>query len=179
MRSYPSPCFLAWPYYFRWRVSQAEQRKLIQFDPQRFVSAVLSKRRLIWIATSLVIVLSVYGLSRIQVETAPVSWFPANSETRRSVNYVNENLAGMTPFNVVLEFEEADAATRLDFLRRIEELQRWLAKQPEVDTTLSVVDPLKVVYRSTSGGRDLVIPYDQGRVDKVMRIVRSGSIAGV
>ena len=158
----------------------AEASRKTQFDTKRYLHRIFANRRWIWLSSFAAVVICGYGISKIEVETAPLEWFAKDSETRISANYVNENMAGMTPFNVVLEFSEPNQVLQPSMLHRIDVLQRWLEQQPEVDTTISIVDPVKVAYRATRrGASTLTIPGDQGRVDKVMKTVRSGRIVGI
>ncbi len=146
----------------------------------RFLNGILSNRRIIWVGTMLVVVISGFAIMRIRVDTAPVGWFPSTSETRVAVDYANQNMAGITPYNVLLESDQAGAFQDPEMLVRIADLQRWLESQAGVDTTFSIADVNKVLFRALGGDASWYrIPDDRAGVEQVMMLARSENIEGL
>jgi predicted RND superfamily exporter protein len=92
-------------------------------------------------------VLSGLGVPRIQVNSTMVSNFPPDSEVRRSVEAVNRNLGGAGQVNVVLETDYPKGFTEPSILKQVEDLQLWLAKQPGVTGSTSILDYIKLIHQ--------------------------------
>ncbi|MCM2371555.1 efflux RND transporter permease subunit [Aporhodopirellula aestuarii] len=146
----------------------------------RFLDRVLANRRIIWAGTILVVVVSGFAIMRIRVDTAPVGWFPRTSETRLAVDYANQHMAGITPYNILLESDKAGTFQDPEMLTRIAGLQRWLESQADVDTTYSIADVNKVLFRALGGDASWYrIPDDRAGVAQVMMLARSENIEGL
>jgi len=118
--------------------------RLADFDVRR--------RRLVLGGGLVVLALSVAGATRIEVGTEYVENFPRDSEVRRDHAAVAELFRGSEPFYVVLESSVPGAFLDPDHLALVEDLQAWLGTQPEIASTTSFVDYLKLLHREMSDG---------------------------
>lgn len=141
------------------------------------LTALLERRRTVWAVTALVLAISAVGIMRIRVETAPLAWFPEDSDVRVSVDYVNRNLAGITPYHLIVETGRAGRVYDPDFLGKIEQFQRWLEQQPEVDTTISLADP--VTSASQAAGRGRRIPPTRAAIERTVAQARTRALPGL
>lgn len=108
----------------------------------------LSKRSVILKVVLALLVLSVAGISRINVNNNMVSWFKAKSEIRRSDRFLNKELGGTALGYFVLDSREKDFIKEPATLRYIEAIQRQLEQNPLVGKTTSVVDYVKHINRA-------------------------------
>ena len=104
-------------------------------------------RGAIFAAAALVGVISLLGMTRIQVSTDFVSNFEPDSPVRRNFDAVNESLEGATVFYVVLRADYANAFTEPVNLLEVQKLQTWLEAQDEIGGTTSLVDYLMLINR--------------------------------
>ncbi|MFV0443493.1 MAG: efflux RND transporter permease subunit [Planctomycetaceae bacterium] len=82
------------------------------------------------------------GLYYFQTETKIIRFFPDNSALVQDYKFLEHNLAGINPINVVLAFD-AEARERLDVLGRLELVRRVeqsLREHPEISGALSLAD---------------------------------------
>jgi predicted RND superfamily exporter protein len=91
--------------------------------------------------------LSGLGIPRIQVNSTMVSNFPEHSSVRRAVEAVNQHLGGAGQVNVVLETDYPKGFTEPSILKQVEELQGWLAQQPAVSGSTSILDYIKLIHQ--------------------------------
>lgn len=96
--------------------------------------------------------LALFGATRIRVGTEYIGGFPADAPVRVQYEAINETLGGANTFYVVIESHVDDAFVDPVFLTEIESLQLWLEAQPEVGSTTSMVDHLKLIHRSFNEG---------------------------
>ena len=93
------------------------------------------------------ILLALFGVSRVVVNNNLVAWFKPGSEVRIADTVINRALGGTSLGYVVATAGKPDAIKQPDILRDIEGLQRHLEKLPVVGKTTSVVDYVKRINR--------------------------------
>ena len=93
------------------------------------------------IAASVVVaILCLIPIPAIRVGSNFLSFFRKDHPTTVATDAVNEYLGGSMAFYVVIDSDKPDIMKQGDTLRRIKELQNFIASQPGVDKTLSFVD---------------------------------------
>jgi len=104
--------------------------------------------------TIFLIGLSIYGISRIQVNDNPVRWFTADHPIRVADRILNEHFSGTYEAYLVLEAENKKDEVFLnpEMLRYVEGLQKELISSPYVGKTTSLADIVKKVYYELLGG---------------------------
>ena len=64
--------------------------------------------KLIFVITSLVILLSLIGISRLQVENSFINYFSKKTEIYQGMKLIDEKLGGTTPLEVILKFPKKE-----------------------------------------------------------------------
>ena len=62
----------------------------------------------IFIVTAVVIGLSVFGISKLEVENSFINYFSKNTEIYKGMKLIDDELGGTTPLEVILKFPEAE-----------------------------------------------------------------------
>jgi len=126
------------------RLEDSSERRLARFFETlarfdgRHATAIL-------VVAGVVLVGSVLATFRIEVNLPVIENFGRDTEIRRSYEAVDRLFGGANQFYVMLEAEEDRAFERPELLREVAALQGWLASQPEVGSTTSVVQYLEVL----------------------------------
>jgi uncharacterized protein len=130
----------------------------------------LDGRRLVLAAAALVLGVSLYGASRIRVGSQQIRKFSADAPVRVDFEAINERLGGVNPLMVVLETDRTEGFKDPEALRAVADLQAWLAAQPEIGGTTSLVDYLEVANRAFRGGdaAALALPETRGAVSQLL-----------
>ncbi len=68
----------------------------------------ISKKNLIFLVTGIVIILSVVGISKLEVENSFINYFNKNTEIYKGMKLIDEELGGTTPLEVILKFPKKD-----------------------------------------------------------------------
>jgi len=127
-------------------------------------------RRAIFIAAFAALVLAFYGIRQLHVSTSFVGSFVPGSQIRTTFEALNERLGGLNSFFIVIEADEDRAFLRPQNLREIERLQAWLKAQPEIGSTASFVDGVKLLNRAFADNDPaaFAIPRSAGAVDELL-----------
>ena len=93
-----------------------------------------------------------YQASHLYVTNDPLSYFPEDRPLIQETKQIHEDLAGIKVFFVALESEKEKAFLEPQNLRKLSQIQEFMAKQGVFDTSLSIADHLKYVNQEFQGG---------------------------
>ncbi len=112
------------------------------------------RAKTVLLGTGVLILLSLYGISRIQVNDNPVRWFSANHPIRRADRVLNKHFGGTYEAYLVLNAKKQGEEIFLqpDMLKYIEKLQQKLLFSGLVGKTTSLADIVKKIYYELLGG---------------------------
>jgi predicted RND superfamily exporter protein len=85
-------------------VKEDEGSKITKF----FGNLSLNFQTPIFIVTIIVVGLSVFGISKLEVENSFINYFSKNTEIYKGMKLIDEELGGTTPLEVILKFPEAN-----------------------------------------------------------------------
>jgi len=112
---------------------------------------VVTHPRAVTVACTALMVAGALCALKIRVETNLIDYFKPSDTLRRSMDFVEHNLAGVSSFDIALSAEKPDAFKDPGLLRYVEALQQEVEAMDGVDTSLSLVDFLKDMNRAFHG----------------------------
>jgi predicted RND superfamily exporter protein len=83
----------------------------------------INNKNIIFSITAIVIILSIIGISRLQVENSFINYFNKNTEIYKGMKLIDEKLGGTTPLEVILKF--AKNKTNKDESKEDDEFEDW------------------------------------------------------
>ncbi len=107
----------------------------------------LRNRRTIIAIGAVVAMVALYGVTQIRVGMDQVGVFPPGHPVRENFYAINDELEGSSLFYVVLEADYRDAFKEPVNLQELAKLQAWLAAQPEIGGSTSLVDYVSLINR--------------------------------
>lgn len=124
------------------------------------------------VATVILIALSGYGISKIQVNDNPVRWFTAKHPIRVADKVLNEHFSGTYEAYLVLKAENQDDEVFIqpEMLRYVAKMQEELTQNEDVGKTTSLADIVKKIYDELLGGdrTNYVIPKTKAAVAQTL-----------
>ena len=85
-------------------INEYKESKITSF----FSNTTQKNQKLIYIISSIVILLSVIGISRLEVENSFINYFSEKTEIYKGMKLIDEKLGGTTPLEVILKFPNKD-----------------------------------------------------------------------
>ena len=73
-----------------------------------FAKVAQNNQKIIFMVTSLVIVLSLMGISRLEVENSFINYFSKKTEIYKGMKLIDEKLGGTTPLEIILKFPKEE-----------------------------------------------------------------------
>ena len=115
-----------------------------------------------------ILVVSLLGLTRLEVETDVTTWFAGDHVVRVDYEEIKARLSGISPMNVVIEVRPGDSILDPDLLSKIDRLSDYLESQPEVGKAISISDPLRQMHMGFQPGAGSSLPQSQALAEQYM-----------
>ncbi|HYD47913.1 MAG TPA: MMPL family transporter, partial [Terriglobales bacterium] len=126
-----------------------------------------------------VVAISIWGITRIQVETDYLGFFDGDSVIRTENDRIATALAGTQPIYIVIDGSEAGSVTQLETIRALDALQRFVIAQPGVDLALSLVDYLALMRRVLQPDTPPGLPESQSELNQLLMLADQKQIKPV
>jgi len=85
-------------------LSKEQNSKITSF----FGSTSINNRNIIFSTTAIIIILSIVGILRLEVENSFINYFKKNTEIYKGMKLIDEKLGGTTPLEVIIKFPKAE-----------------------------------------------------------------------
>ena len=81
-------------------IKKDKESKITSF----FAKTSINNKSIIFILTGIIIILSILGISRLEVENSFINYFNKNTEIYKGMKLIDEKLGGTTPLEIILKF---------------------------------------------------------------------------
>jgi predicted RND superfamily exporter protein len=129
----------------------------------------------LYVLTAIIIIVSLVGMKRINIDIDYFHFFKPGSETSVGLAQINRRLSGAVSFEIIVEGQRPGAMEDPRRLERIAELQSFAEQQrgtdgQGIDRTISVVDFVKHLNRAfhDNDPQHYAIPADQKVVEELL-----------
>jgi hypothetical protein len=112
-----------------------------------------------------------FGLSRLNVSSDVIEWFPEESELRQSYSEIRRRLSGITPVNVLIEPPLGTSAVSPPMVAATANFSRELERNPMVGKSLAVSDPLALLHRELAGAENYAVPSTERLINQYMLLL--------
>lgn len=127
-------------------------RRWVYTTVNRLVTIVTHHRRPVYMGTVLLLVVGLYGVSRMQTTGNVVDDLPDSDKVITDLQWFEHNFNGVMPFEVIIDHRKSGQALRPNNLRKLEQLQELLTDYPEFSRSLSIADAVKFAKQGFYGG---------------------------
>lgn len=112
------------------------------------------QRKAIYAVTVVVVLLSIFGLSKMTTTGNIIDDLPKNDPIVEDLRFFEKSFNGVMPFEVVVDTKEKGGvfADNGKALYKIKKLQKEFAKYPQFSKPLSIVEAIKFSYQSYKKG---------------------------
>ena len=74
-----------------------------------FTSIALNQKLLVLAFSTIILILSIYGMTRLKVENSFINYFDKKTEIYQGMKLIDEKLGGTTPLEIILKFKDSDS----------------------------------------------------------------------
>ncbi len=117
----------------------------------RLAAFVVSKSALLLWSFAILLLVSVVGILRIELNDNNVKLLNESYELRRSADFINDNFSGLDYFEYSLKSGREGGITDIEYLEQVDSFANWLREQPEVSHVTSIADVMKRLNQNLHG----------------------------
>jgi len=145
---------------------------------ERSFLVVVRRRKLVFITTGIVILLSIVGLARIEANNFLMDDLKEGEPLKLDFNFFDTHYGGIRPFELAVTVKDSlGSVWDKDVLQKIDTLEEYLASSYGVEIKSSLVTALKVVNRSAHVGNKTFyrLPSSSRKINGYRRAIRLAS----
>ncbi len=86
-------------------IHQSKDSKIAEI----FASIAINQRFLVLAFSTIILILSIYGMTRLKVENSFINYFDKKTEIYQGMKLIDEKLGGTTPLEIILKFKDTDS----------------------------------------------------------------------
>ncbi len=120
----------------------------------KITDALLKHKKSVYITVIIIVVISLFGLQRVWINSSFLDKFEKDSDIVLTDNFVNSKFGGTSTLNVVLEAEDSDAFKQPENLRLIDQMQDETTGLKKVGNSFSLADYLKQMNKVMNEDKD-------------------------
>ena len=131
------------------RTPRVQSEGTVFFD--RFADFVIARRKFLLWFVSLVVIVLIIGVHRIELNDNLAQYFDDRYAFRRDTDYIIENLTGVDKLEYSLSAGREGGITDPDYLRQVDAFAEWYRGQPEVTHVQAFSDIMKRLNKNMHG----------------------------
>ncbi len=112
---------------------------------EKIVYLVTYKRPLIYILSIILVIFSVYGMTKIKATGNLTGDLPKDDPILTDLKFVEKSFGGAIPFEMTINYKTPGRLFKQETLRKVEEIQESFGKDTLFSKSLSLVDFIKVI----------------------------------
>ena len=132
------------------------------------VNIVLHKRKWVYATAVGAVLLSLWGINRINITGQLTGDLPEGHQILRDVHFFEKNLGGSIPFEVLVNYKEKGRLFKNTTLQRVEAIQNHVGADENFSKSMSLVDVIKVInmayYGNDASRYEIFNKRDMGRL---------------
>jgi len=102
----------------------------------------------IFILAGVVIIISIFGISKIEAVSFMVDDLPEKGDVKQDLAFFEENFAGIMPLEVIVDTKNKKGVQRLRNIKKLEELEAFLDSSEYISQPVSVVSFIKAAKQA-------------------------------
>jgi predicted RND superfamily exporter protein len=135
---------------------------------EKLVYLTLNKRKAVYFTTIGVVLLAIYGMTRVEATGNLTSDLPESDPILKDIEFITDNFGGAVPFEIMIDYKEDGRKFNNQMLSKVETVQSILADDTLFSKSISMVDFMKLINMAYYGNNpekyDLISRKDMRRL---------------
>jgi len=110
-----------------------------------------SKRPLVYITAALVVLLSIWGLTKIEATGNLTSDLPESDPILKDIEFIQKHFGGAIPFEIMIDYKQDGRKFKNNMLSKVEGVQELLHNDTIFSKSISVVNFMKMINMAYYG----------------------------
>jgi uncharacterized protein len=115
---------------------------------ETIISLITHHRPKVYIATALIVLVSIYGLTKMKTSGKVVDDLAQDDPINVDLRYFETNFGGVMPFEITIDTKKINGVMQLSNLKKINELQEFVSQFPGFSKPISLIELVKFARQS-------------------------------
>ena len=115
----------------------------IKYLINSFINISFNYRRPVFILSSIIVSVSIYGLTKIKSVSYLIDDVPSESPLMKDLKFFEKNFSGVMPLEIVVDSKMKKGIQNLNLLKKVNELENFLMDKDYVSSPISLVSFIK------------------------------------
>ena len=115
----------------------------IKYLINSFINISFNYRRPVFILSSIIVLVSIYGLTKIKSVSYLIDDVPSESPLMKDLKFFEKNFSGVMPLEIVVDSKMKKGVQNLNLLKKVNELENFLMDKDYVSSPISLVSFIK------------------------------------
>ncbi len=111
-------------------------------------------RKVVYIVTFFIVGIGIYGITLMKTSGYMVDDIPKSDPVYKDLKFFEKNFEGIMPLEIMIDTKRPGGVMQLSTFQKIDELEKLLAKYPELSKPTSLLDLLKFSKQAFYNGRE-------------------------
>jgi hypothetical protein len=120
----------------------------------KVVNVVLNRRKAIYITTSILLVIAVFGMTKLKTTGKIVDDIPKKDQMYKDLLFLEKHFKGVMPLELTIDTKKLKGVQKLSTINKIDELETVLSTYPELSRSLSIAEVLKFSKQAFYNGNE-------------------------
>jgi len=126
------------------------EKKWLDYTITRLVKLVENRRPIVYVGTILIVLLALFGMSKMQVTGNISSDLPSGNHILGDLKTIERNFGGVVPFEIIIDTKKKGKYKKL--LNEVESVQNIIAENPLFSKSMSIADAAKFANQAFNDG---------------------------
>jgi predicted RND superfamily exporter protein len=118
---------------------------------EKLVHLSTARRPLVYVVTTCVIVLSIWGLTKMEATGNLTGDLPASDPILKDIEFIQEHFGGAIPFEIMIDYKKDGRKMNPQVLAKMESVQAFLSEDTLMSKSIALTDMLKVINMAYYG----------------------------
>lgn len=133
---------------------------------EKIVYITTNKRRYVYLTALTLVVLGIFGLSKIEATGNITSDLPKEDQILKDIRFLERNFGGAIPFEIMIDYKEKGRLFKSSTISKLDEIQEVFKKDTAFSKSLSINDFIKVINMAYHGNDTSFYKSSLSRFDK-------------
>ena len=115
----------------------------IKYLINSFINISFNYRRQVFILSSIIVSVSIYGLTKIKSVSYLIDDVPSESPLMKDLKFFEKNFSGVMPLEIVVDSKMKKGVQNLNLLKKVNQLENFLMDKDYVSSPISLVSFIK------------------------------------
>ncbi|MBN1925036.1 MAG: MMPL family transporter [Prolixibacteraceae bacterium] len=120
----------------------------------KLVTITLNKRKTVYVVMFIVLIASIYGITRMKTTGYMVDDIPKKDPIYKDLHFFESNFDGVLPLEIIIDTKKPNGILQLSTMQKLDQLDKKLMQYDELSSSLSFLNIVKLAKQAFFNGNE-------------------------